>query len=153
MTESLKKTSAITAPQPEIGFNIPAGTLSKITIGTTVSKLKAAIKIGEVLEVYKDSQSVDLAAAIGTGYTVFVRTSDGITEELTTIVTGDVNGDGKVTVTDYVLIKAHILKDITLEGVYFKAADVNGDGKLTITDYVLVKGYILGEVAITAGIY
>lgn len=57
---------------------------------------------------------------------------------------GDVNGDGKITSMDYVLVKNHILGIKKLSGAGAKAADVNGDGKITSMDYVLIKNDILG---------
>lgn len=57
---------------------------------------------------------------------------------------GDVNGDGKVTSMDYVLVKNYILGINKLSGAGAKAADVNGDGKITSMDYVLIKNDILG---------
>lgn len=57
---------------------------------------------------------------------------------------GDVNGDGKVTVTDAALVleKAH---GNTLEGFIESAADMNGDGKVTEKDAVLILDMILTQ--------
>ena len=57
---------------------------------------------------------------------------------------GDVNGDGKVTVTDAALVleKAH---GNTLEGFIGSAADMNGDGKVTEKDAVLILDMILTQ--------
>lgn len=61
-------------------------------------------------------------------------------------VKGDVNGDGKILPTDYVLIKNHIMKSgATLKGAYAKAADYNEDGKILPTDYVRIKNYIMNK--------
>lgn len=64
----------------------------------------------------------------------------------TPVLPGDVNGDGKVTSSDYVLIKNHILDKNKLSDTALKVADVNKDGKVTSSDYVLVKNYILGKI-------
>lgn len=60
------------------------------------------------------------------------------------IKVGDVNNDGKVSPTDYVLIKNHIMqiKELQTEREK-KAADVNKDGKISPTDYVLIKNHIM----------
>ena len=57
---------------------------------------------------------------------------------------GDVNGDGKVTVTDAALVleKAH---GNTPEGFIESAADMNGDGKVTEKDAVLILDMILTQ--------
>ena len=60
------------------------------------------------------------------------------------IKVGDVNSDGKISPTDYVLIKNHIMQIKILEkDNEKKAADVNKDGKISPTDYVLIKNHIM----------
>lgn len=52
---------------------------------------------------------------------------------------GDVNADGEITASDYVLIKNHIMEISTLNSKQQKYADFNGDGEITASDYVLIK--------------
>ncbi len=59
------------------------------------------------------------------------------------VMLGDVNGDGKVKATDYILIKNYIMDGTGLNEYQLKAADVNKDGKVKSTDYVLIKNYIM----------
>jgi len=69
---------------------------------------------------------------------------------VTAIVTGDVNGDGAVTITDLLMIKSAILGE-PLSETASAAADVNYDGSITITDFLQVKSNLLGLSAITSG--
>lgn len=64
-------------------------------------------------------------------------------------IVGDVDGNGKVTVTDYVLIRKSILNVSLLTGDNLKNADVNEDGKITISDYITIKKLILGVIKAT----
>ena len=65
-------------------------------------------------------------------------------EEAIEVRLGDVNNDGKISPTDYVLIKNHIMQVKTLQtDAEKKAADVNEDGKISATDYVLIKNHIM----------
>ncbi len=57
---------------------------------------------------------------------------------------GDCDGDGEITISDYTLIRLHILGLKELESAYIEAADVDGDGEITISDYTLVRLDILG---------
>ena len=57
-------------------------------------------------------------------------------------IKGDINGDGKVDVSDYIGIANHIL-GLTPEGFNAKAADVNGDGVIDVSDYIGVANIIL----------
>ena len=58
---------------------------------------------------------------------------------------GDANLDGKVTITDMLAIKSHLLGKSNLTGDEFLAADTNQDGKVTITDFIQVKSHLLGK--------
>lgn len=63
----------------------------------------------------------------------------------TNIKKGDVNKDGKITSSDYVLIKNHIMGTSILSDEAKIYADYNGDGKITSSDYVLIKNYIMSN--------
>lgn len=59
-----------------------------------------------------------------------------------TILKGDVNGDGKITLADCTKILAHVKKTQLLNGDNLLAADINGDGKVTLADYTKVLAYV-----------
>ncbi len=60
-----------------------------------------------------------------------------------TYLLGDVDGNGKVGASDYILVKKHILMLSTLNADRIKRADVNGDGKINSLDYIRIKKIIL----------
>lgn len=61
------------------------------------------------------------------------------------VMLGDVNGDGTIKASDYVLIKNYIMspETSTLSEIHRKAADVNRDSGIKASDYVLIKNYIM----------
>lgn len=61
------------------------------------------------------------------------------------ILMGDVNLDGKITPSDYVMVKNHIMGTSKLSGNKLSAADMNGDGNISPADYVLIKNTIMGK--------
>ena len=63
---------------------------------------------------------------------------------VTEAVMGDVNGDGRVSVTDVISMNSYILEEEPAQFIR-KVADLNGDGKVTITDMVQVIDIILGK--------
>ena len=63
---------------------------------------------------------------------------------VTEAVMGDVNGDGRVSVTDVISINSYILEEEPAQFIR-KVADLNGDGKVTITDLVQIIDIILGR--------
>ena len=69
---------------------------------------------------------------------------------LTAVVTGDLNGDGGVTITDMLMIKSAVLGE-QLSDMAAVAADINYDGSVTITDFLKVKANLLGLGGIAAG--
>lgn len=68
----------------------------------------------------------------------------GENDNTTSYKLGDVNNDGNITASDYVLIKNHIMGNSSLHDTAKSAADVNRDGSISASDYVLVKNYIMG---------
>ena len=58
-------------------------------------------------------------------------------------VIGDVNGDGKVTSTDYQIIKK-IFAGSSFSAEVEEKADINNDGAITSTDYLIIKYIFLG---------
>ena len=70
--------------------------------------------------------------------------ADGISAMLTVLnhVTGDINADLIVDVSDYIGIANHIMGD-TPEGFNEKAADVNADNTIDVSDYIGVANIIM----------
>ncbi len=70
--------------------------------------------------------------------------ADGVTAMLTVYdyVTGDINGDDAVDVSDYIGIANYILQ-LSPEGFNERAADVNDDGVIDVSDYIGVANIIL----------
>lgn len=125
--------------------------IAKLSPTTTVATLTKTLQCtnyqildgtGKVLD--KNSEKV------ATGYKINVLASDNktITKAYTLISVGDVNGDGKISASDYVLIKNYIMEDKALSEYGELAADVNEDGKISAADYVRIKNYIMEKTPI-----
>lgn len=70
---------------------------------------------------------------VGTNMTLkIIKGSQTITIKI--VVTGDINGDGKLTSADISGVTNHRLGLKVLQGAYLKAADVNYDGDITAAD-------------------
>lgn len=87
---------------------------------------------------------------VGTGMSVSLSVGGAARDSLNIVVTGDVNGDGAVSISDYTLTRLHILGLNTLNGVYQAASDLNSDGSISITDYTMIRLDILGIKPISA---
>lgn len=62
---------------------------------------------------------------------------------------GDINWNGRIDSTDYLLLKRAVLQTFTLTDAQMAVADVTHDGKITSTDYLLLKRAVLGTFNIT----
>lgn len=120
-------------------LNTANGAVSLVEPGTTVTVFLDGFKDGDKLTVYKDGDRISGGAVVGTGCEVRLYSDGRIVDKYTVVITGDVNGDGRTTITDYLQIKERILKSSTLPTPREYACDVNGDGKITITDYLRLK--------------
>ena len=117
--------------------------ISRVEPQTTIASFKGNVEHqGEL--VFKDKEGNiinDENTILATGMTLQV----GTTLNFTISVVQDVNGDGKVSITDLAQIMTHLVETEILEGARFKAADINGDGKVTITDVAQLQLILVGR--------
>lgn len=87
-----------------------------------------------------DGNSQVTSGYVGTGMTAVNGKSS-----LTIIVTGDVTGDGRITITDVVKLQNYAASAGDLNQAAMKAGDINGDGRVTITDVVQAAQVTVGQ--------
>ena len=104
----------------------------------------------QFVEVYLGSTKVSGSAIVCTGMVIKLMDGSTVKDQVTVVVTGDVNGDGKLTITDMIAAKAHLLQKSTLKGAYAQACDTSGDGRITITDYIQIKAHVLRKSTVQA---
>lgn len=121
-------------------YRIAGGYLRAIPVGTTARQLLAGLSPSDYITL-----PVQGEGPVGTGMTVTYARDGQTLQTLTTVVTGDLSGDGRVTITDMVRLQAHLLGKNTLTGAALQAADLNGDGQVTITDMIRLQAYLLGR--------
>ena len=105
--------------------------LPETTIQEVIELVGKDIKVTD-----KNGNELEKESVLGTG--------SKINDTYTVVMLGDVNGDAKLSPTDYVFIKNHIMQTKELENeIDKKAADMNDDQKISPTDYVWIKNYIM----------
>lgn len=97
---------------------------------------------GTIVVTKEDGTELTSEEYIGTGMTLTV-TKDDEKIELKIAVTGDLDGNGKVTATDLSTMNQTILKLVTLENEYQIAADLDENGKITATDFSALNQMLL----------
>lgn len=70
---------------------------------------------------------------------------DNTFDTVTAIVLGDVNSDGKVNSTDYIMVKRNVLGSYELEGYKQLAACISGEDTVSSADYLKLKRHVLGS--------
>ena len=131
-------------------YTVSGDVIRKIPIETTVKTLLSNLDGGKYCVVYQGDKQVREDALVGTGMVVKLMQGQKVKAVYSVIVTGDTNGDGKISITDMLAVKAHILQKTLLSGTGLQAADTSGDGKITITDFIQIKAHILKKSSIVA---
>ncbi len=120
------------------GLSISSGMLNGVTFKTTVKDLLNCFK-GNVSIVDASDTPLEEGDFVGTGSKILVSKNGSTYTAATVLVMGDVDGDGELSVYDYLRVKRHFMGTLKIEGVYLKAALLSGRDKVTVADYVLVK--------------
>jgi subtilisin family serine protease len=129
----------------EFTCNATSGFVSRIGAGTTVQTLLDGLDQGAYVQVTSGGVPVPATSPVGTGMVLKLMDGGTVLQSLTVVVTGDVNGDGKINLTDFVRLKSHLMGKTTMSGAFWKAGDVNGDGKVNLTDFVRLKSHLMGK--------
>lgn len=73
-----------------------------------------------------------------------VPTTEPTTAPTVSVILGDANGNGIITIADATLIQKVAVGLDTIADKYIKAADVDGNGDINIKDATLIQKYIAG---------
>lgn len=120
--------------------------ISRVVKETAVENFKYNLDTNGKIRVLKeDGTELKDGELVGTGMTLEV-TKDKEKIELKIAVSGDVSGDGKVTVTDLSTMNQTVLDVIKLENEYKIAADLDENDNITVTDLSTENKMILGLV-------
>ena len=118
--------------------------ISGVSAGITTESFLSNLSSSADVTVYRGNTAVSSSELIGTGMIVRRKQGGNVIDELKIVVTGDLNGDGKLTLTDFVQLKSHIMAKTVLAGAYAAAADLNNDSRITLTDFVKTKARLMG---------
>lgn len=118
--------------------------LSGFTVGSDVANLVAKVRAldSNIQVVIKKSNGTQITSGtIATGMQMTITTG-GSTVSYTFVIKGDVNGDGKMSAIDYVMLRNYLDGKSGLSGAYLKSADTKSDGKVSALDYVLLRNHL-----------
>ena len=114
--------------------------IDKISPNTDVNTFKNNIstEVGYTI-VNAKGEELQNTQKIGTGDKLITETN----KEYTLIVTGDLNGDGNVTLIDMSLLRKHYLEIESLQDEYLKAADMDNNNIISLRDIANMRKTIL----------
>lgn len=115
--------------------DIPSGVVTDIPPLTEVTDFEAGF------DCPVSAESKNKYIATGDRVTVNVSGKD---YTLTAVVSGDLDGNGKLTSTDYIILRRAILRLTELSDAAAMAADLNANGKPDSTDYIILRRKLLG---------
>ena len=128
-------------------YTIEDGYISKISPLTTLDDLKNNLDETNII-VYKKDGTTELQSSelVGTGMKLVYAS-----QQYKLSVLGDLNGDGKVGITDVTQINlVNVGLRPSLVNEYLKAGDLNGNGSITITDVTRVNLAVVDLIDIVA---
>ncbi len=92
----------------------------------------------------KNGNILDGTKYVGTGSIIELYKDGTIYESYVILLYGDVNGDGKIDISDYVIIRQCLFKTTELSGMFFEAGNIENRNvkKIDISDYVRLRKHL-----------
>ena len=122
--------------------------ISGIQPGASLESIQKDL-VGQDIKVF-DAKGKPVAAnaPLGTGY-VLTMGSFGDENQLTVVVSGDIDGDAKVAVSDTIYMKQTMMGNRVLEGAYQKAATFKSGSEEgpSVLDFTTMKQFMLGKIS------
>lgn len=118
--------------------------ISKIMVNTEYDTFKSNITLGSGYTVNIDYKEINNKKILYTGGKTRIMHNTDLYKELTNVVIGDINGDGKINSADLLKIRQHLLGTNVLNGAYFLSSDINYDNTINSADLLRVRQHLLG---------
>lgn len=132
------------APGASITSNYPIGTyMTGIVPGTPANTVLAGISASNCEVKMLKADGTENTGNVGTGNKLAVYANGAIVKQYEVVVYGDINGDGKVSNVDMVLMQKQILNITAQSGAYLEAANTSRDGGVSNKDLVILQKHIL----------
>lgn len=123
----------------------PVGTyITGIEPGSKAKKVLSGISGENCTVKLLDAQGAERTGTVGTGDKVAVYVGDTLVKQYEIVIYGDINGDGKISNVDLVLMQKQILGITAQSGCYLEAANTSRDGGVSNKDLVILQKQILG---------
>ncbi len=141
---TVRKPVALAITSDKYGIDVQF--VTGIAPGTKVSELLAHINEKDAVSVRDGEEAVKGDPVVRTGMKIDLLYPDSneLVQTLTFVVTGDANGDGKVSLTDLLKVASHLSGSKRLKGEQERAALVTGGKEISSADLEKLENVVLG---------
>ena len=123
--------------------------MTNVKINTKASELIKTIQDaneGATVTIFNsNNEAVSEDEILATGMRIEVTIGD-TKYDITIVVKGDTNGDGKAELSDIIKMNKHRLNKSQLGDAYLQAADVDSDGKVNLLDIIKLNKFRLNKI-------
>lgn len=133
---------------------IKSGCLYGVIPDSTVGDFLGYVSNPNAYVFNKSGKQLTNEDPITTGCVIKLIDGETVTNSATVIIRGDINANGKIDASDYLILKKYLMKTATLDDISTKAACVAGNSNISVIDYIMIKRHFLGTYVInqnTAG--
>ena len=136
-------------------FTVDNGYLRGVYAGSTPAHINAGVDQNGSVNLYRGTTKLGDSEKLQTGDTVKLMNGSSVAQTLSLVITGDVNGDGKLNAADLLYTQMSVLGVRELTDLNLKAAEMSNDGELTAADMAILQQYALGigTPTVTDGFY
>ena len=137
-------------PYKEIKYVKSSGIVSGISPNTDLNDVLRVFKNSDDILVYDAADNQIKKGCVGTGLKFVDRNTN---ETATALVYGDINGDGKIDLIDFVIMRKHLANIVSLDNLQLKSIDINVDNTFDIKDILKMCNYLIKQTEIRNSSY
>ena len=133
-------------------MNIIIGADENDTLLTFINNLDNNDNLIKIYDI-DNNEITDLETVVTTGQKITLEFNEKVYDQAYMAVRGELNSDGKISVTDYNISVEHVLGKTSLEPWKYKFDAANLDEeeniserKINVTDSLRLRSYILGKI-------
>jgi len=148
--KKVKDTTTIEQIISKLSVKVSGNIMNHISPETTSNALIQSIlknsPTASVTITNSSGKVINGASLLETGGSIKIIAPSGETKTFTTVVNGDTNGDGMVTIFDLLQVQKDIVGSSKLSETSKKAGDIDNDGKITLFDLLQIQKYIKKQI-------
>ncbi len=132
-------------------YTITDSLISKISVGTDVTTLMSNVAVTDGRAVLTNSSgAAKTTGTVNTGdiLQIYYKDSTRVYKNIKVAVNGDVNGDGKISIMDLMMVKKQLLGTAAFGAPQKTAGDINKNNTIDIVDLMMIQKHLLGTYTI-----